>query len=1605
MKKITLFLVMLGFFLTANAQYVFNPIAGPTNVAQGTPVTINLNDIANTEGVTASSTGSYDSFSITVDWTAGSGGPWSSEADLTVTTTAGSVTIDPPTTGGANSGAAATLTFEGELNGFYDPTTDGFIDLVLNQSFGGSDADWSNIVVTLFETPTCPEPLGMNSSVVTATTANLDWVAGNTENSWNIEYNSGADFTPGNGEEEGSTAASGSPSTNLTGLSPASEYYVYYQADCGPGDFSLWVGPFIFNTECVTFTAPYTEDFENSGSIPLCWSMAGGEDWNFDLAADVGGEHVGDDGVITGSTASNNYFAWADASGNDGPITLTSPLIDVSSLTDPALSFYLISDNEGNANCNLDVEVWDGAAWNNLGTFNSNTSGWEQQILGLAGLTITGDIQIRFTFSETVTGDFYDDIAIDDVTVDEAPDCIAPSGITASNITGDSADISWNANNAETSWEYVVVPAGTGEPSGPGTTITTTSVALSALDFSTSYEIWVRADCGANGMSNWSGPVVFDTPIQTNFTLDCTNGGPLNIDYCYDNGGANNPLIFTFTSNDGTPLNLVFNSGNVENNWDELVVFDSDGNPFPGFAAADDNYGNAGDIGGISFQSTGDTISWYVNSDTSVSCGSGSAALVDGINYTVSCATCVNPQATYTVIDDCANGDQFLIDVDITDLGDATSLTISNNIDANTTAVTTPGVYQIGPFPFLQDVIVTVNNDQDSNCVINSQAIQLLACPPDNDNCDGAITAAVNETDLCNVVTPGTILAATPSGVANTCAGNPDDDVWFEFTALSEAQFISLINIQGGTTNLDHALYEGTCDGLTELYCSAATSSIANVTIGNTYYIRVFSGGDDAETSTFDLCIREAPTNTICEGAENFCAVGDALVGSNIIGLPDPTQVACLGTVPNPSWNIIQIGESGLIEIEIIQWEDDNANGIQDAGENGLDVDFAIWGPFTSVEQACMDIELVDCPSCPFSNNPDTGFYPFGNIIDCSYSGAAIENLTIDNAQEGEIYMLLVTNFNGGAGVISIEQTNVGDMNDGVITADIEAEIISTDAILLDTGDDVTIGPETYDIFETSLCGFNSITIEAESAFADEYVWYKDGFEIPGETSSTLTVTESDNYWVKAIDEQCGSEAFSQFVIVNLYQDPGTVATQNITLCDGPEADGTEIFDLNQLTTDIGLGADFAVRYYTNIADAQAAMNEVTGPYTSSGETLIIRIEDVDKVANNDTSGNCVEITEVNLVVLATPSIGMPMNLETCSALSSAEFTLTDNDTAVLNGLNAADYTVTYHSSETDAENGASPLASPHNGTDGEIIHVRLEEIATGCYNIASFSLEISAPTQTATSQNIEECDDNDGLLDDMADFDLAAHTTIVLDGQDPSSYNVTYHTSQADADNNTGALPTVYSTASTVIYVRVEDAILANCYVTTTFNLVVLDEATATIETNVFYYDEVTSEFLLCPETETGANLTIVPNNFTTSEVSVQWLVDDVEIAGATELTYEAVSQGDYSAVITLNATGCSFTISDITVNELENCVIPQGISPGVSAGLNDTFDLRYYDVTRLEIFNRNGTLVYSKDNYTNEWVGQTDDGEELPVGTYFYTMVYEGGTKTRSAWVYINR
>lgn len=155
------------------------------------------------------------------------------------------------------------------------------------------------------------------------------------------------------------------------------------------------------------------------------------------------------------------------------------------------------------------------------------------------------------------------------------------------------------------------------------------------------------------------------------------------------------------------------------------------------------------------------------------------------------------------------------------------------------------------------------------------------------------------------------------------------------------------------------------------------------------------------------------------------------------------------------------------------------------------------------------------------------------------------------------------------------------------------------------------------------------------------------------------------------------------------------------------------------------------------------------------------------------------------------------------------------------------------------------------------------------------------------------------------------------------------------------------------------------------------------------------------------------------TSEPNVvfEWYLNDVLIpeenaSTITVITREVSTPDEYKVVI--NNGGCTGEDSIyVSTYDVGNCIISEGISPDGSAGFNDSLDLEFLNdrsgIHKLQILNRHGKVVYKKDNYVNEWVGQSDSDDKLPSGTYYYVIDMEQEDpvygKQATGWIYLNR
>jgi trimeric autotransporter adhesin len=134
--------------------------------------------------------------------------------------------------------------------------------------------------------------------------------------------------------------------------------------------------------------------------------------------------------------------------------------------------------------------------------------------------------------------------------------------------------------------------------------------------------------------------------------------------------------------------------------------------------------------------------------------------------------------------------------------------------------------------------------------------------PPANDLCANAISLTSGAT--CTNVT-GTIANATfTTGTTAACAGTAKYDVWFTFQAKTTNPTITLstvgANFNAQTPRLQ--VFSGTCGALTSVGCGTSTYTPTGLTVGATYYLRVYSTTTSAVPNTlgnFDLCITDPP--------------------------------------------------------------------------------------------------------------------------------------------------------------------------------------------------------------------------------------------------------------------------------------------------------------------------------------------------------------------------------------------------------------------------------------------------------------------------------------------------------------------------------------------------------------------------------------------------------------------------------------------------------------------------------------------------------------------------------------------------------------------------
>ena len=675
--------------------------------------------------------------------------------------------------------------------------------------------------------PSCLEPSGLTATTTGLDAVDITWTAGDAETEWTYEYGV-SPYAQGGGGTSGTVMTT--PSLSLSALTPGETYDIYLQANCGPGDDS----PYITTSWTQPVVGSTCEAAINVAALPYTTT---------DDTANYGDDYTGSAGA-TGCGTTSSYLNGDDVVYEYTAIADGTIKLSMSAIGSTYSGIFVYTDcanigtecvagfgNGGStADYNIDVAVTNGT------TYYIVISTWATP----QSTTYTLDI------TEVL--------------------CAEPSGLAATTTGLDTADITWTAGGAETDWtyEYGVSPYTQGGGGTSGTVMTTPSLSLTGLTPGETYDIYVQTNCGVGNDSpyvttSWTQPVVGATcetaidvaALPYNTSDDTANygdnySGSAGATGCgttsnYLNG---DDVVYAYTATADATINIAMSA--IGSTYSGLFVYTDCANIGTECVAGFGN-GFSTDDYNLEVSVTNGTTYYIVISTW---------ATPQSTTYTLDITenTCVNAEATYTVVEDCANT-QFSVDVDVTSLGTATSVTISDDQGSADQQVSATGIVSFGPYASGTTVNYSILNDQDASCEIMESVS--YNCPPMNDECLNATALTPGAVFADNPV-DGTVAGATADAETASCGSN-GPGVWYSIAVPASGDItIEVSDDSLGGTGFDSVIeaFSGVCGALVSLGCDDDGAAgfdgysqleLTGLTGGETIYVRVWEYGGNEE--------------------------------------------------------------------------------------------------------------------------------------------------------------------------------------------------------------------------------------------------------------------------------------------------------------------------------------------------------------------------------------------------------------------------------------------------------------------------------------------------------------------------------------------------------------------------------------------------------------------------------------------------------------------------------------------------------------------------------------------------------------------------------------
>ncbi len=862
-----------------------------------------------------------------------------------------------------------------------------------------NSSNWHVDNIIIEEILGCNAPTELTVNEVGSYSANISWT-GNA-GSYVVFYRRSADTA-------WTTIQDVTIDTNgftLTNLEPATNYVWYVASVCNDTLLnSMSTSNFV--TECATILAPFAEDFNAQNAIPNCWERMTGY---------AGDAFAGTNPTVTNSgwnmttTLFGNYHPKLNIWGTSVKSWLVTPPIDLSALTNPALTFDLALTKYNSADPILNptaqaddkfmviISTDNGATWSaaNATIWSDSTSvgdypysqiatSGQEVVISLAAYA-NQTVRIAFYGESTESGGD-NDLHIDNLYVGEAASCPKPTGVTVDSLSHDAVVISWDSNSGVNSWDVEYKTEN--ESDWTTQTVSGNSVSLAGLTPITSYIVRVIANCSEGETSQ---------PTTVTFT---THMAAQSLPYSTD---------FAETSD----RNWVLNNGNRPNYW---------------------TFGSLGDESALFITNNGTTAGYTPNGAFSIVSAEKLFNIGDVAEVTVSFNVQVGGEGTF---------DYLKVFFAPEDASYPASNSFQSYADYDYSMNSIPLPITISAYPYMLNltngdtVEVTVNvPNPNTNPTANSNAKLVFLWK--NDQSDGtslesvACTAPV-ELTMSNVTTTSANVSWTPTG---------DEDSWileyreegsatWSSISVSTTPAITLSGLIPGTTY--QVQVQSVCDPDDQSLWTSGVFSTPCEAITNFPYTEDFENGGLISDCWTQEYVYGTVDWAFQSGANSASGITTAHSGDYNAYFYQASNIGFTTRLVSPMFDL-----SNLTNVYITYWYAQKAWGND---QDHLVVYYrtspdANWQTLvqynTSVSEWTLDSLMLPTPSATYQIAFEgLANYGFGIVLDDITINGTIDTTVIPEPCEAptELQQVIALKELGGIDVIWLDNAGVSEWN------------------------------------------------------------------------------------------------------------------------------------------------------------------------------------------------------------------------------------------------------------------------------------------------------------------------------------------------------------------------------------------------------------------------------------------------------------------------------------------------------------------------------------------------------------------------------------------------